>query len=248
MKKLFAVGLAVLALSAQAQKTTPKKTTTPAKKTTAKTTTSKTATSQTGVLKTLNDSASYAIGISVASFYTQQGMKNINASLVSKAISDVVNKKPTLINESQCNDVIMTLMNRAQQDKTKPNIEAGETFLANNKNNPAIKTTASGLQYEVITPGNGPHPLATDTVTVNYKGSLIDGTEFDNSYSRGEPLVIQLNRVIPGWTEGVQLMPVGSKYKFYIPYQLGYGLNGTGPIPGGSVLIFEVELLKINGK
>jgi len=104
------------------------------------------------------------------------------------------------------------------------------------------------LQYEVITPGNGPHPMATDTVTVNYRGTLIDGTEFDNSFSRGEPLVIQLNRVIPGWTEGVQLMPVGSKYKFYIPYQLGYGLNGTGPIPGGSVLIFEVELLKINGK
>jgi FKBP-type peptidyl-prolyl cis-trans isomerase len=87
--------------------------------------------------------------------------------------------------------------------------------------------------------------LATDTVVVNYRGTLIDGTEFDNSYQRGEPISFALNRVIPGWTEGLQLMPVGSKYKFYIPYQLGYGVNGTGPIPGGATLIFEVELLNI---
>lgn len=243
MKKLFAAGLTFLVITAHAQKTTPKKTTA-----TAKPATSKTATAPKPVLKTLNDSASYAIGVSVASFYSQQGMNNINSALVAKAINDVMSKKGTAISEAQCNDVIMTMMNRAQQDKVKPNIAAGEAFLEKNKTNPSVKTTASGLQYEIINPGNGPRPSATDTVTVNYRGTLLDGFEFDNSYSRGEPATFPLNRVIPGWTEGVQLMPVGAKYKFYIPYQLGYGLNGTGPIPGGAVLVFEVELLKINGK
>ncbi len=244
MKKLLVAGMMLLVLNAQAQKTTPKKTTTPVKKTTP----AKTSAPSPKVLKNLTDSASYAIGVSVASFYTQQGMKTINANMVAKAINDINAKKQPLISEAQCNDVIMTLMNRAQQDKVQPNIAEGENFLAKNKSNPAVKTTASGLQYEVLNPGSGVRPSATDTVTVNYKGTLLDGTEFDNSYTRGEPATFPLNRVIPGWTEGVQLMPLGSKYKFYIPYQLGYGLNGTGPIPGGAVLVFEVELLKINGK
>ena len=223
-------------MAAHAQKT-PAKKPAPAKPT------------QSAALKTLSDSASYAIGVSVASFYSQQGMANINTTLVAKAINDVYGKKKLQINEAQCNDVVMRLMNKSQSDKVKPQIAAGEAFLAKNKANPKVKTTASGLQYEIITPGTGPRPLATDTVTVNYKGTLIDGKEFDNSYARGEPATFPLNHVIPGWTEGVQLMPQGSKYKFYIPYQLGYGLNGAGgAIPGGAVLIFEVELISINGK
>ncbi|MFL5739636.1 MAG: FKBP-type peptidyl-prolyl cis-trans isomerase [Flavisolibacter sp.] len=241
MKKCLLLLSSFFVLFAQAQKTTKK----PVPQKTASSTS----------LKNLNDSASYAIGVSVANFYNQQGLKNINSSLVAKAISDVYGKKKTLMTESQCNDVMTSLMNKAQEDmnkaqaeKAKPNITAGEAFLAKNKLNPAVKTTASGLQYEVITEGKGPKPLATDTVTVNYKGSLINGVEFDNSYTRGEPATFPLNHVIPGWTEGVQLMTTGSKYKFYIPYQLGYGLNGTGPIPGGSVLVFEVELLAVNGK
>lgn len=235
MKKYFVAVLSFFVLAAHAQKIVSKKKL-PVKKT------------KVSLLKNLNDSASYAIGINVANFYSQQGMKNMKASLVAKAINDVYTKKKTLISETEANDVVMGLMNKTQMDKVKPTIEAGEKFLAKNKTNPSIKTTPSGLQYEVLTEGTGAKPGATDTVTVNYKGTLLDGTEFDNSYKRGEPATFPLNRVIPGWTEGVQLMTIGSKYKFYIPYQLAYGINGTGPIPGGSVLIFEIELLSINGK
>lgn len=235
MKKYFVAVLSFFVLAAHAQKIVFKKKL-PVKKT------------KVSLLKNLNDSASYAIGINVANFYSQQGMKNMKASLVAKAINDVYAKKKTLISETEANDVVMGLMNKTQMDKVKPTIEAGEKFLAKNKTNPSIKTTPSGLQYEVLTEGTGAKPGATDTVTVNYKGTLLDGTEFDNSYKRGEPATFPLNRVIPGWTEGVQLMTIGSKYKFYIPYQLAYGINGTGPIPGGSVLIFEIELLSINGK
>jgi len=196
-------------------------------------------------LKTLNDSASYAIGVSVASFYRQQGITNINSALVSRAINDVLGGKKKLLNEEVCNAVVTKLMNNMQETKSKPTIESGMAFLAKNKTRPEVKTTASGIQYEVITEGTGIKPLATDSVTVNYKGTLIDGTEFDNSYTRGEPITFPLNRVIPGWTEGLQLMSVGSKYKLYIPYTLAYGSNDQGTIPGGSALIFEVELLAV---
>ena len=205
----------------------------------------KPATQQAG-LKTLNDSASYAIGVSVASFYKQQGITNLNSTLVTKAINDILGGKKTLLDEEACNAVVTKLMNQKQEAKSKPTIEAGTAFLAKNKTRSEVKTTASGLQYEVITEGTGIKPLATDSVTVNYKGTLIDGTEFDNSYTRGEPITFPLNRVIPGWTEGVQLMSVGSKYKFYIPHTLGYGIHGAGnTIPGGAVLIFEVDLLDV---
>ena len=196
-------------------------------------------------LKTINDSASYAIGVSVASFYKQQGISNINTALVSRAINDVLGGKKKLLDEEACNAVVTKLMNSVQETKSKPTIESGMAFLAKNKTRTEVKTTASGIQYEVITEGTGARPLAVDSVTVNYKGTLIDGTEFDNSYTRGEPITFPLNRVIPGWTEGLQLMSVGSKYKLYIPYTLAYGSNDQGPIPGGSALIFEVELLDI---
>jgi FKBP-type peptidyl-prolyl cis-trans isomerase len=127
-------------------------------------------------------------------------------------------------------------------------MQASEAFLAENQKRPGVKTTASGLQYEVLVQGTGTRPTPNDTITAHYRGTLIDGTEFDNSYKRGEPLTLQLGSVIAGWIEGMQLMPTGSKYKLYIPYQLGYGMNTTGSIPGGSTLIFEVELLKVNGK
>ena len=205
---------------------------------------SKSATQQPG-LKTLNDSASYAIGVSVASFYKQQGITNLNSALVTKAINDILGGKKTLLDEEACNAVVTKLMTQMQETKSKPTIEAGAAFLEKNKTRSEVKTTASGLQYEVITEGTGAKPLAIDSVTVNYKGTLIDGTEFDNSYTRGEPITFPLNRVIPGWTEGVQLMSVGSKYKLYIPYTLAYGSHDQGPIPGGSTLIFEVELLDV---
>jgi len=196
-------------------------------------------------LQTLNDSASYAIGYSIASFYRSQGITNLNTDLVSKAINDVLKNKPALCDDQSANLFITSYLNEIQQSNSKATIEEGRTFLAKNKTRPEVKTTASGLQYEVITEGTGIKPLAKDSVTVHYRGTLINGTEFDNSYARGESITFPLNRVIAGWTEGVQLMSVGSKYKLYIPYNLAYGTNTQGPIPGGSTLIFEVELLDV---
>lgn len=124
--------------------------------------------------------------------------------------------------------------------------DAGKTFLEANGKKEGVTTTASGLQYKVIQPGNGPKPKATDTVNVHYKGTFLDGKTFDSSYDRGEPISFPLNRVIAGWTEGVQLMPVGATYEFYIPSNLAYGERGAGgAIPPNSTLIFVVELLGI---
>lgn len=126
-------------------------------------------------------------------------------------------------------------------------LEKGQAFLQENAKKDGVKTTPSGLQYKVLTEGTGKSPKATDTVTVNYRGSLLDGTEFDSSYKRGEPISFPLNRVIPGWTEGVQLMKEGAKYQFYIPANLAYGKQGTpgGPIGPDETLIFDVELIKV---
>ena len=133
-----------------------------------------------------------------------------------------------------------------QKEIGEKNKMEGEAFLTKNKARQGVKATASGLQYEVLTEGTGPQPKATDTVTVNYKGTLMDGTVFDSSYDRGQPATFVLNQVIPGWTEGVQLMKVGSKYKFYIPAALGYGERGAGGVIGPNApLVFEVELLSI---
>lgn len=199
-------------------------------------------------LKSITDSASYAIGVSVANFYSQQGMNSINSKVVAKAIEDVLSKKGTLLSDQQCNQVMMQIMTQAQEQKSKAQIDEGTKFLEANKKKPGVQTTASGLQYEVITQGTGVKPVETDTVKVNYLGTLINGQEFDNSYKRGEPISFPLNGVIRGWTEGVQLMSTGSKYRFFIPYQLAYGTNEAGSIPAGSTLIFEVELLEVNGK
>ena len=133
------------------------------------------------------------------------------------------------------------------QKAAQENIRLGNEFLAQNKTKEDVVTTASGLQYKVLNQGSGTvHPKASDTVTVHYHGTLIDGTVFDSSVERGEPIAFPLNRVIPGWTEGVQLMVEGDKYRFFIPSELAYGNRSTGKIGGGSVLIFDVELLKIN--
>ncbi|MDH0449558.1 FKBP-type peptidyl-prolyl cis-trans isomerase [Shewanella bicestrii] len=133
------------------------------------------------------------------------------------------------------------------QKAAQENIRLGNEFLAQNKTQEGVKTTVSGLQYQVLQQGTGTvHPKASDTVTVHYHGTLIDGTVFDSSVERGEPIAFPLNRVIKGWTEGVQLMVEGDKYRFFIPSELAYGNRSTGKIGGGSVLIFDVELLKIN--
>ena len=142
----------------------------------------------------------------------------------------------------------MSLQNKLKEhmnDKIEAQKKEGREFLELNKNKPGVTVLDGGLQYEVVKEGTGMRPGANDTVTVNYKGTLTNGTEFDNSYKRGEPATFSLDCVIRGWTEGLQLMSVGGKYKFYIPYQLGYGLNEMGTIPAGSALVFEVELLNV---
>ncbi len=237
MKKLILLG-SILSVSAIAQAqpgTKPKPVTKPVSKPIV----------QQPALKTLNDSASYAIGVSVASFYKQQGITKLNTSLVSKAINDILMGKQPLLNEEAVNMCVNKLMNEVQESKSKPTIEAGKAFLEKNKTRPGVKTTASGLQYEVITEGAGIKPTTVDTFVAHYRGTLIDGTEFDASYNRGQPLVYPVTGVIRGWTEGLQLMAVGSKYKFYIPYNLAYGTNDNGAIPGGSMLIFELDLLDV---
>ena len=133
--------------------------------------------------------------------------------------------------------------------KFGPALAEGKAFLEKNKKQPGIQVTASGIQYQVINKGTGIRPKDTDTVTVNYKGTLLNGKQFDSSYGRNEPLSLPLNRVIAGWIEGVQLMQTGSKYKFFVPYNLAYGERGAGAdIPPYSTLIFEIELLKVNGE
>jgi FKBP-type peptidyl-prolyl cis-trans isomerase len=193
-------------------------------------------------LKSHDDSISYAIGISVAKQYTGQGIKKINTAVLSQAVNDFLQKRSLMLNEDQSQITVLNVTNPTVAKR----VESGLQFLKENGGKPGIHTTASGLQYEVLREGTGERPAATDTVQVNYLGTLVDGSEFDNSYKRGQPASFPLNGVIKGWTEGLQLMPVGAKYRFYIPHQLAYGTADRGArIPGGSVLVFEVELLNV---
>jgi len=199
--------------------------------------------------KTSLDSASYAFGMSMASSLKNDGVKGLNYDLLVKGLKDAFGGQPTLLTQEGAQKAIGNLFKTLSQAKFAVNINEGKAFLENNKKNPAVKTTASGLQYTVINAGSGPKPAATDTVLVNYSGKLLSGKQFDSSYDRNEPLSIELNHVIPGWTEGVQLMSPGAKYKFFIPYNLAYGERGAGQdIPPFSTLVFEIDLLKINGK
>lgn len=204
-------------------------------------------------LKNFDDSLSYAIGMRLYDMYEGDNLNNeTDSTIVLKAFTDKMNKKEVMTAEEE-EATIMAFFNKKQEEqqreqaKQNESVKAeGENFLAENAKRPEVKTTESGLQYEVITEGKGKKPTATDVVKVHYKGTLIDGTVFDSSYDRGEPAEFPLNRVIAGWTEGLQLMSVGSKYKLYIPYQLGYGERGAGQdIKPYSALIFDVELLEI---
>jgi FKBP-type peptidyl-prolyl cis-trans isomerase len=199
--------------------------------------------------QTTLDSASYAFGSSMGASLKNDGLKTLNYDLLVKGLKDAFGAQAPLLSQEACQQVIGNLFKGLSSQKFASNINEGKTFLENNKKNAGVKTTASGLQYLVLTEGTGPKPAETDTVLVNYRGTLLNGTEFDSSYKRNEPLSLNLDRVIPGWTEGMQLMPAGSKYKFFIPYQLAYGERGAGEdIPPYSTLIFEIELLKVNGK
>lgn len=192
------------------------------------------------------DSLSYAIGLQVADFYKNQGVQKINSDMVKKAYDDIYGNKKLLITPEQANMTIQEKLQQYMNQRSSAQKAEGLKFLEENKKRPGVITTASGLQYEIITEGTGPIPKITDTVMAHYAGSLVDGKEFDNSYKRGEPLEIPVSGVIKGWVEALQLMPVGSKWKLFIPSELGYGDRGAGgDIPGGAALIFTIELVKI---
>lgn len=192
------------------------------------------------------DSASYSFGLKIAMGLKSDGVKSLNYALLTQAMDDVFNGRALKVTDEQAGATISGFLKKISEAKFAAAKDSGINFLNNNKKNPKITTLPSGLQYEVITLGTGAKPTASDVVTVNYRGTLVNGIQFDSSYDRREPLTLPLNNVIPGWTEGVQLMPIGSKFRFYIPYQLGYGDRGAGKdIPPYSALIFDIELLKI---
>ena len=203
-------------------------------------------------LKTPQEKLGYSFGVEIGSSLKEiQAEIEIDAFL--KGIKDSVEGKELLLTAEQMEEVkkeFVTKMQGEREKKTKElgdkNIKEEETFLAENKKKEGVKTTESGLQYIVVKEGDGAKPKETDTVKVNYKGTLLDGTEFDSSYKRGEPAVFPVKGVIPGWTEALQLMKVGGKYKLFIPSKLAYGERGAGPTIGpNSTLTFEVELLSI---
>jgi FKBP-type peptidyl-prolyl cis-trans isomerase FklB len=199
-------------------------------------------------MKTPLDSFSYALGMNIANNLKQQGIETINNVPMMKAMEDIFKKKTVALSEQQANMVIQT---KLQENATKKNDAAkakGVAFLATNKKRAGVTTTASGLQYEVLRKGDATSamPTAEDTVVAHYAGTLIDGKKFDNSYDRNEPLTIPVGGVIKGWTEALQLMHIGDKFKVFIPSELAYGDRGAGAdIPGGSTLIFEMELMGI---
>lgn len=202
-------------------------------------------------LKDTRQKASYGLGVNAGSMWKNRGA-DIDWDAYTRGIRDSQAGTGNLITDAQIKEAMTQFQTETQTryqaklaaDGTK-NKEAGEKFLADNKAKEGIKTTASGLQYKVVKLGDGPKPATTDKVTVHYTGTLVDGKKFDSSVDRGQPATFPLNGVIKGWTEGLQLMPVGSKFQFYIPGDLAYGQNAPPSIGPGQVLIFDVELLKI---
>lgn len=190
---------------------------------------------------------SYCIGLSVADSLLQQDLGGIDPTVMAEAISDVFQGETMKYSPEQANEIIQQYIQELTTSKFEVYKQEGEKFLAENAKKEGVTTTASGLQYEVIELGTGEKPKSTDTVNVHYHGTLIDGTVFDSSVTRGIPATFGVHQVIKGWTEALQLMPVGSKYRLYIPEDLAYGAH---PHPGGAIkpfmtLIFDVELLGI---
>lgn len=270
MQKLFtalmmhclAAGIMLLG-HAPAQNTPPATTTQPAKPASTQssstgqsaakkpgTTTARTATPFT--LKTPRDKGSYAVGMSIGLGLHKQNV-GVDPAIVARGLRDAMSGGKTLLTEDEMKAAIQQLqaeVHKEQEAKAHVAGEAarkqGESFLAANKSKDGVVALPDGLQYKILTAGNGPKPTANDTVTVNYRGTLINGQEFDSSYKRGEPVSFPVGGVIRGWTEALQLMPVGSKWQLFIPPDLAYGDRGAGSDIGpGETLVFEVELLSI---
>jgi FKBP-type peptidyl-prolyl cis-trans isomerase FklB len=255
--QLCATGLMMLgyATAQQAPAASSQPSTTAAPKTAAKkpATASKTAPAVT--LKTQRDKNSYALGMSIGLGMHKRGV-DVDPTLVARGMRDQMSGTKTLLSEDEMKATLQQLNNevvKQQEAKAREagatNRKEGDAFLAANKAKPGVITLPDGLQYKVLTEGTGPKPTASDTVTVNYRGTLVNGKEFDSSYKRGQPVSFPVGGVIKGWTEALQLMPVGSKWQLFIPPDLAYGDRPPSPdIEPGSTLIFDVELLSIGEK
>lgn len=192
------------------------------------------------------DKFSYAIGLGIGQNLLSMGAKTISVKDFAQAIADVLENKPTAITHQEAREIVNTYFAELEAQVNAANVEQGKSFLEANAKKEGVHTLPSGLQYEVITEGNGKQPKATDQVKCHYEGTLIDGTLFDSSVKRGQPAVFGVNQVIQGWVEALQLMTEGAKWRLYIPSELGYGAQGAGElIPPHSTLIFEVELIEV---
>ena len=199
------------------------------------------------------DKLSYALGIGIGSQLAGMGAKGLNIDDFAQAVKDVISGTPLKVNNAEAQSLVQAFFQEQEEKQRAAAAEAGkvakaagESFLAENAKKEGVVVLPSGLQYQVLKEGNGKKPSATDQVTCHYEGTLIDGTIFDSSYQRNEPATFGLNQVIAGWTEGVQLMSEGAKYRFFIPYNLAYGERGAGAqIPPFAALVFDVELLKV---
>jgi FKBP-type peptidyl-prolyl cis-trans isomerase len=211
---------------------------TPAAKAPAKSGAAKSAAAQTG-------DVSYSLGVSMGEQLRSSGVspEQVNSARLAQGVHDGLGGKKEMTEADRQN--ISALLKSSFQAQADNNHRAAAKFLAENGKKPNVVTTASGLQYKVLAAGSGESPKPTDEVTVNYRGTLLDGTEFDSSYKRGEPATFQVSRVIPGWTEALQLMKPGAKYQLFIPPQLAYDMRSRPPIPPGSMLLFDVELVNV---
>lgn len=199
------------------------------------------------------DKLSYALGLGIGQQLAQMGAQNISAEDFAQAIKDVLEGRELKVSHREAQTIVQTYFQEQEKklqaqraEQGKAHKEAGEKYLAENAKKAEVVTLPSGLQYQVLKEGNGKKPTAKDTVMCHYEGALIDGTVFDSSYQRGEPATFPLQQVIAGWTEGLQLMQEGAKYRFFIPYRLAYGEGGAGAsIPPFAALVFDVELIQV---
>ena len=190
---------------------------------------------------------SYALGLGIAQQLKSMGIEDFSVEDFSQSVSDILSGKTPAMTSREAQELLSEYFQKKQKEQAQKAIAEGRDFLEANAKREGVVQTKSGLQYEVLSEGNGERsPKATDTVLCHYEGRLVSGKVFDSSYERNQPAEFGLNQVIPGWTEGLQLMSEGAKYRFYIPYLLGYGEQGAGPsIPPYSTLIFDVELIKV---
>jgi FKBP-type peptidyl-prolyl cis-trans isomerase FklB len=254
---LAAVGMILLATAWSQQSATTNTQQTPGKtqSSSAATAQPSTATDNSQVLKTQKDKISYALGMNMGINLHRQSV-DVDQALLMQGLKDGMAGNKPLLSEGEARAVLTQLqedMRKQQAEKAQQmgatNKAEGDAFLAANKTKEGVVTLPSGLQYKILKQGTGPKPAATDTVACNYRGTLINGKEFDSSYGRGEPTTFPVNGVIKGWTEALQLMPVGSKWQLFIPSDLAYGDRGAGPDIGpNSTLVFEVELMSIQPK